>query len=145
MYFQSIKKEVKLSLSVPCGHIGCVKAQLHSFLTSVLDTGVRPTSHTVCFIPRERVSDTHWIGDWWPSELFCTYLKGENLLSLQGIKPHIILSTALSLHWVCYPGLLNNNKVPYAQLQRNILKNTCTRVVEKYNLSVHQTQWTTSP
>jgi hypothetical protein len=64
MYFQFIKKEIKLSLSMPCGHTGCIKAQLHSFLTSTLDTGGWPTSHIVYFIPRERVPGTHWIGDW---------------------------------------------------------------------------------
>ena len=88
MYFQFIKNEVKLSLSMPCGHTGCIKAQLHLFLTSILDEGGWPTSHIVCFILRERYPLNRRLGglqSWsthiWKGKTSCPYRESNPISS----------------------------------------------------------------
>jgi hypothetical protein len=39
-----------------------VEVKLHAFLTSALDGGEWPASHSGHFTPRERAPGTHWIG-----------------------------------------------------------------------------------
>jgi hypothetical protein len=60
-----VHKYKRLSLCLVKPHAkkkyGTVEAQLHALLTLVL---VWSASHPSCFIPMERISITHWIGDW---------------------------------------------------------------------------------
>jgi hypothetical protein len=75
-----MKVKVKLFLCLTKHHamgtIVAVGLYLHAFLTSALGGGEWSASRPGRFTPRERVPNTHWVGDWvGPKAILDTVVK----------------------------------------------------------------------
>jgi hypothetical protein len=67
-----------------------VVVYFHEFLTSALDEGEWSTSCRGRFAPRERASNTHWIGDWVGSRAGLDTVVKRNSQPLPGLEFPII-------------------------------------------------------
>jgi hypothetical protein len=92
MYFQFIKNEVKLSLSMPCGHTGCIKAQLPSLILNLNTRWRGMANFTHCLLHPQGKSPWYplnrrlgglqsWSAHIWKGKSSCPYRESNPISS----------------------------------------------------------------